>query len=64
VVEGFRENKEDKMNCDLTLINSRLRSMRDMKVSLSDAVRETVQEFDLPKKKIYRRALEIWNGQG
>ncbi len=63
VVQGFREDKEDKISRSLALIGSRLRFLRDMKVSLSDAVRDTAREFDLPKKKIYARALEIWDDQ-
>ncbi len=62
VIEGFQESKEDKLNCSLTLISDRLNTLRDMNVSLSDAVRDTVRELGLPKKEVYRKALEIWKG--
>ncbi len=62
VIEGFQESKEDKMRRSLTLISDRLKSLRDMNVSLSDAVRDTARELGLPKKEVYRKALEIWKG--
>lgn len=61
VIEGFQESKEDKLSRNLTLINKRLNAFKDMNVSLSDAVRETAREFGLPKKEVYRKALEIWS---
>ena len=61
VIEGYQDNNGDRLNNDLSLITKRLKSLKNMKLSLKDAVKVVSQEFKLPKKQIYQKALEIWD---
>ena len=61
IIEGFRDNKKATLNYDLTLISKKLQSLKDLEISLKDAVKVISKDFKISKKEIYQKALEIWD---
>ena len=61
VIEGFQGNKEVKLANELDNITKRLKSLNKTEISLKDAVKVVSEDFDAPKKEIYKKALEIWD---
>ena len=60
VIEGYQGSKKNILNDDLILVDNKLKSFKNLEVSLKDAVKFVSQEFNLPKKKIYQQALKMW----
>ena len=61
VIQGFQDNKRATLNDELNLIPKKLKSLKDLDISLKDAVKVVSKEFNTPKKKVYQKALEVWS---
>lgn len=61
VIEGNKEDKHKVSSNDLNYIDKRLKSLKKIEISLKDAVKVVSKDLNYPKKKIYEKALLIWN---
>lgn len=61
VIEGFKEDRKVRISNDIAPLDKRLRLLKNMEISLSDAVKLTCHELNLPKRGVYQKALEIWD---
>ena len=61
VIEGFQEDKNGIREENLNLVHNKLKSLKNLNISMKDAVKVVSEDFNLSKKKIYQMALEIWD---
>lgn len=60
VVEGYKADSKRISSDMLSSIDKRLKTLKKLGLSLKDAVKVVNHDFDLPRKKIYNKALTIW----
>lgn len=60
VIDGYREVKKDRSSRELSAVRNQLKSLKNLDLSLKDAVKVVNKESGMSKKEIYTIALEIW----
>ena len=61
VIEGNKLDRNKTKSNDLNYIDKRLKSLKEMEISLKDAVKVVSKDLNYPKKKVYQKALLIWS---
>jgi len=60
VIKGCQLDTKDSLNNDLKALSNRLKTLKKLRLSLKDSVKVVCEDYSMPKKVIYEKALEIW----
>jgi len=60
VIKGYQLDTKDSLNNDLKALSNRLKTLKKLRLSLKDSVKVVCEDYSMPKKVIYEKALEIW----
>ena len=60
VIKGYQLDTKDSLNNDLKAVSNRLKTLKKLRLSLKDSVKVVCEDYSMPKKVIYEKALEIW----
>lgn len=61
VIKGYQLDTEDSLNNDSEAISNRLKTLKKLGLSLKDSVKVVCEDYNMPKKVIYEKALIIWD---
>lgn len=61
IVEGKKEDRKKSLSDELDIVDKRLKKLKNLNISLKDAVKVVSEELKITKNKIYKKALTIWD---
>lgn len=61
IIEGKKAVKRSSLGNELDIVDKRLKKLKDLNISLKDAVKVVSEELKTTKNKIYKKALSIWD---
>ena len=61
IIEGSREDKSVNSNVNEEVVSKRLKTLKNLGLSLKDSVKVVCKDYNITKKDIYEKALIIWD---
>ena len=61
IIEGSREDKSVNSNVNEEVVSKRLKTLKNLGLSLKDSVKVVCKDYNITKKDVYEKALTIWD---